>query len=132
VKNLQENIMRIRNIMFLNEDDNIDVQLNRDKTGSDQEFKQTGPTDDDNAVDGMDEEIVEQEDTPETTDTTTDTSSDTGSSMTPWETGAVRGPGNPITSAKREDKTTRGKGNPIGPTKWASGRTMGPTGKNYK
>lgn len=68
----------------------------------------------------------------ETTDTTTDTSSDTGSSITPWESGAVRGPGNPITSAKREDKTTRGKGNPIGPTKWASGRTMGPTGKNYK
>ena len=68
----------------------------------------------------------------ETTDTTTDTSSDTGSSITPWESGAARGPGNPITSAKREDKTTRGKGNPIGPTKWASGRTMGPTGKNYK
>ena len=124
--------MRIRNIMFLNESPNIDVQLNRAKTGSDQQIKQTGPTDDDNAVDGMDEEIVEQEDTPETTDTTTDTSSDTGSSMTPWDTGAVSGPGNPITSAKREDKTTRGKGNPIGPTKWASGRTMGPTGKNYK
>ena len=68
----------------------------------------------------------------ETTDTATDTSSDTGSSITPWESGAARGPGNPITSAKREDKTTRGKGNPIGPTKWASGRTMGPTGKNYK
>jgi hypothetical protein len=68
----------------------------------------------------------------ETTDTTTDTKSDTGSSITPWESGAARGPGNPITSAKREDKTTRGKGNPIGPTKWASGRTMGPTGKNYK
>jgi hypothetical protein len=68
----------------------------------------------------------------ETTDTTTDTKSDTGSSITPWESGVARGPGNPITSAKREDKTTRGKGNPIGPTKWASGRTMGPTGKNYK
>jgi len=68
----------------------------------------------------------------ETTDTTTDTSSDTGSSITPWESGVARGPGNPITSTKREDKTTRGKGNPIGPTKWASGRTMGPTGKNYK
>lgn len=66
------------------------------------------------------------------TDTTTDTKSDTGSSITPWESGVTRGPGNPITSAKREDKTTRSKGNPIGPTKWASGRTMGPTGKNYK
>jgi hypothetical protein len=68
----------------------------------------------------------------ESTDTTTDTTTDTGSSITPWESGVARGPGNPITSAKREDKTTRGKGNPIGPTKWASGRTMGPTGKNYK
>jgi hypothetical protein len=68
----------------------------------------------------------------ESTDTTTDTSSDTGSAITPWESGVARGPGNPITSAKREDKTTRGKANPIGATKWASGRTMGPTGKNYK
>jgi hypothetical protein len=68
----------------------------------------------------------------EATDTTTDTTTDTGSSITPWESGVTRGPGNPITNAKREDKTTRGKGNPIGPTKWASGRTMGPTGKNYK
>jgi hypothetical protein len=68
----------------------------------------------------------------ETTDTSSDTSSDTGSSITPWESGVTRGPGNPVTSAKREDKTTRGKGNPIGTTKWASGRTMGPTGKNYK
>jgi hypothetical protein len=73
-----------------------------------------------------------EESTNTTTDTTTDTKSDTGSSITPWESGVARGPGNPITSAKREDKTTRGKGNPIGPTKWASGRTMGPTGKNYK
>lgn len=62
----------------------------------------------------------------------TDTSSDTGSSITPWESGVARGPANPITSAKREDKVTRGKGNPIGATKWSSGRTMGPTGKNYK
>lgn len=66
------------------------------------------------------------------TDTSSDTSSDTGSSLTPWESGVGRGPGNPITSAKREDKVTRGKGNPIGATKWSSGRTYGPTGKNYK
>ena len=79
----------------------------------------------------LDESEVNEEGE-ETTDTTTDTKSDTGTSITPWESGAARGPGNPITSAKREDKTTRGKGNPIGPTKWASGRTMGPTGKNYK
>jgi hypothetical protein len=78
----------------------------------------------------MNEEGEESTDT--TTDTSTDTSSDTGSAITPWESGVSRGPGNPITSAKREDKTTRGKANPIGATKWASGRTMGPTGKNYK
>lgn len=73
-----------------------------------------------------------EESTDTTTDTSSDTSSDTGSALTPWESGVVRGPGNPITSAKREDKVTRGKGNPLGATKWASGRTYGPTGKNYK
>lgn len=77
-------------------------------------------------------ELSEEGESDATTDTTTDTKSDTGSSITPWESGVTRGPGNPITSTKREDKTTRGKGNPIGATKWASGRTMGPTGKNYK
>lgn len=79
----------------------------------------------------LDESEVNEEGE-ETTDTTTDTSSDTGASVTPWESGVARGPANPITSAKREDKVTRGKGNPIGVTKWSSGRTMGPTGKNYK
>ena len=114
MKNIQENIIRIRNLMFLNEDD--------------QQIKQTGPTDNDgdnDAVDGMDEgELDEQE---EKTTTTT-------SSITPWESGAKRDNGNPITSAKREDKTGRGKGNMLGKAgeKWASGRTMGPTGKNYK
>ena len=73
-----------------------------------------------------------EESTDTATDTTTDTGSDTGASITPWESGVGRGPGNPITSAKREDKVGRGKGNPIGATKWASGRTYGPTGKNYK
>ena len=114
MKNIQENIIRIRNLMFLNEDD--------------QQIKQTGPTDNDgdnDAVDGMDEgELDEQE---ETTTTTT-------SSITPWESGAKRDNGNPITSAKREDKTGRSKGNMLGKAgeKWSSGRTMGPTGKNYK
>ena len=78
----------------------------------------------------VNEEGEESADT--TTDTTTDTGSDTGASITPWESGVGRGPGNPITSAKREDKVTRSKGNPLGATKWASGRTYGPTGKNYK
>jgi hypothetical protein len=128
MKNIKENITRIRNLMFLNEDDNVDVQLNRVKTGSDQQIKQTGPTDDDgdnDAVDGMGEEELDEQE--ETTTTTT-------SSITPWESGAQRGPGNPITSAKKEDKTTRSKGNMLGKAgeKWSSGRTMGPTGKNYK
>lgn len=79
----------------------------------------------------LDESEVNEEGE-ESTDSTTDTSSDTGASVTPWESGVARGPANPITSAKREDKVTRGKGNPIGATKWSSGRTMGPTGKNYK
>ena len=78
----------------------------------------------------VNEEGEESADT--TTDTTTDTGSDTGASITPWESGVGRGPGNPITSAKREDKVGRGKGNPLGVTKWSSGRTYGPTGKNYK
>ena len=79
----------------------------------------------------LDESEVNEEGE-ESTDTTTDISSDTGSSLTPWESGVARGPGNPITSAKREDKVTRSKGNPLGVTKWSSGRTYGPTGKNYK
>ena len=63
-----------------------------------------------------------------------DAPTETGASTTPWGTGAGRGPGNPITSAKREDKTGRGKGNMLGKAgeKWASERTMGPTGNNYK
>ena len=128
MKNIQENIIRIRNLMFLNEDDNVDVQLNRVKTGSDQQIKQTGPTDDDgdnDAVDGMSEGELDEEE--ETTTTTT-------SSINTWESGVKRDNGNPITSAKREDKTGRGKGNMLGKAgeKWASGRTMGATGKNYK
>ena len=79
----------------------------------------------------LDESEVNEEGE-ESTDTTTDTGSDTGASITPWESGVGRGPGNPITSAKREDKVTRSKGNPLGVTKWSSGRTYGPTGKNYK
>ena len=63
-----------------------------------------------------------------------DAPADTGSSITPWESGVKRDNGNPITSAKREDKTGRSKGNMLGKPgeKWASGRTMGPTGNNYK
>jgi hypothetical protein len=107
--NLTENIRRIKSLMEIKDD----IELGESEVNEDGEETADTTTD-------------------TTTDTTSDTSSDTGSSITPWECGVARGPGNPITSAKREDKTTRGKGNPIGTTKWASGRTMGPTGKNYK
>lgn len=128
---LDENIRRIKQLMIL--EDQLDTDINLAKTGSDQDIKQKGPSTDDgdnDAVDGMGESELDEEE--ETTDTTTDTKSDTGASITPWESGVQRGPGNPITSAKREDKTQRGKGNPVGNTKWSSGRSMGPTGKNYK
>lgn len=104
-KKLTENISRIKSLMEIKDEVELDES-------------------------DLNEEGEETTDT--SSDTSTDTSSDTGSSITPWESGVTRGPGNPVTSAKREDKTTRGKGNPIGATKWASGRTMGPTGKNYK
>jgi len=128
---LEQDIQRIKKLMVL--EDQLDTDINLAKTGSDQDIKQKGPSTDDgdnDAEDGMSESELDEEET--TTDTSTDTKSDTGASITPWESGVARGPGNPITSAKREDKTQRSKGNPIGPTKWASGRTMGPTGKNYK
>ena len=54
-----------------------------------------------------------EESTDTATDTTTDTSSETGSSLTPWESGVARGPGNPITSSKREDKVGRGPANKL-------------------
>lgn len=106
---LLEDIKRIKSLMEIKDD----VELDESEVSEEGEESTNTTTD-------------------TTTDTTSDTSSDTGSSITPWESGVTRGPGNPITSAKREDKTTRGKGNPIGATKWSSGRTMGPTGKNYK
>lgn len=83
-------------------------------------------------VDNELDESEMNEEGEESTDTKTDTKSETGATIVPWESGVARGPSNPITSAKREDKVTRSKGNPLGTTKWASGRTLGPTGKNYK
>jgi hypothetical protein len=46
------------------------------------------------------------------TSTTTSTTTATGyPTVTKWETGLTRGPGNPIGNAKRADKVNRGKGN---------------------
>lgn len=126
---LNENIKRIKQLMFT--EDDFERDLNMIKTGSDQDPIQKGPTDDDNAVDGMDEtELGEQE----------AAGGDTGGggggagypSLTAWSSGVARGPGNPIANTPREDKTTRGKGNKLKPEKWASERKFGPTGNNYK
>jgi hypothetical protein len=112
---LKENIKRIMSLMEVKGSVDID-----DIDLDDEEVNEKAELDE--------EEVNEEGDAP------TDTSSTTSSSITPWESGATRGPGNPITSAKREDKTGRGKGNMLGKAgeKWASGRTTGPTGKNYK
>ena len=108
---LKDNIKRIMFLMEVKDSVEIDdTELDDEEVNEETE---------------LDEEEVNEED---------DAPADTGSSITPWDSGAGRGPGNPITSAKREDKTGRGKGNMLGKAgeKWASGRTMGPTGKNYK
>lgn len=110
MKKLNENIYRIKQLMTIIENSK-DINYEED----------------------LDEEIeLDEEGEESSADSSSSSSTNTTSSITPWESGVGRGPGNPITSAKREDKVTRSKGNPIGPTKWASNRTMGPTGKNYK
>jgi hypothetical protein len=108
---LKENIKRIMSLMEVKGSVDID-----DIDLDDEEVNEKAELDE--------EEVNEEGDAP----------ADTGSSITPWDSGVGRGPGNPITSAKREDKTGRGKGNMLGKAgeKWASGRTTGPTGKNYK
>jgi hypothetical protein len=112
---LKENIKRIMFLMEVKDSIEIDdIELDDEEVNEEMELDE--------------EEVNEEGDAP------TDTSSTATSSITPWESGATRGPGNPITSAKREDKTGRSKGNMLGKAgeKWSSGRTMGPTGKNYK
>lgn len=124
---VKENIRRIKSLMLL--EDDFERDLNFYKTGSDQDTKQDGPTDDDNAVDGMDEsELSEDEDAG-------GESSGGGAaypSLTLWSSGVGRGPANPDTSKPREDKVTRGKGNKLKPEPWKSERKFGPTGNNYK
>ena len=103
---LNENIKRIKSLMEIIDD----IELDDEEVNEEIELDE--------------EEVNEEGDAP----------ADTGSSITPWESGVKRDNGNPITSAKREDKTGRSKGNMLGKIgeKWASGRTMGPTGNNYK
>lgn len=50
----------------------------------------------------------------EATSTETSTKTTTGyPTVTKWETGAARGPANPIGNAKRQDKVNRGKANTL-------------------
>ncbi len=114
-------------------EDQLDTDINLSKTGSDQDIKQKGPSTDDgdnDAVDGMSEVELDEEDA--ATDTTTDTKSDTGASITPWESGRTLGPTYKGPNAKWESGVDKGPGNKTATEKWSSGRTFGPTGKNYK
>lgn len=66
---------------------------------------------------GIDEDETYEEMTEEGEETNT-TSSGAGASqgyptVGVWDSGKVRGPANPITSAKREDKVTRGPANKL-------------------
>lgn len=90
-KTLTEDIKRIKNIMFQDEDPDTE--------------------------EGIDEDETYEEMTEEGEETTT-ASADAGASqgyptVGKWESGKVRGPANPITSAKREDKVTRGPANKL-------------------
>lgn len=126
---IQEDIKRIKSLMnLLENDDDIESVFKQKYTG------QSGAHDeDDMASDGMDddsdtnEKVIENEiyEDEEATDTTTDTKSDTGATVKSWESGVQRGPGNPVGSAKREDKVSRGPGNPVGNTKWEWKGTVG-------
>lgn len=134
MKNLQESISRIKNLMRIVEDSTEFTKNPYGDYDDDQAPRQTGPSQygvnpeedkkmDSYDSDGMGEgEIKEEgEETTTTTDTTTDTATSTSSS----------GGG---TVSKWESGTTRSKGNPVGNTVWDSGRTKGPTyqGTGYK
>lgn len=87
---ITEDIKRIKELMFQDEDPETEESI------------------DDETYEEMTEEGEE----------TSTSSSDAGASQNypqvgKWESGAVRGPANPITSAKREDKVTRGKANQL-------------------
>ena len=91
-KTLTEDIKRIKNIMFQDKDPETE--------------------------EGIDEDETYEEMTEEGEETTATTSADAGASqgyptVGVWDSGKVRGPANPITSAKREDKVTRGPANKL-------------------
>jgi len=88
-KTITEDIKRIKELMFQEEDLEIE-----------------------------DDDIEYEEMTEQGEETTNTTSSGSGPSqgyptVGKWESGKVRGPANPITSAKREDKLGRGPANKL-------------------
>jgi hypothetical protein len=122
MNNLNENINRIKKLMNLSEDkDGFNDFYKQDYTG------QLGPHDeDDMAPDGMDDdsdidegefleyEISEEGETEGSTSTGGGGTPSAGyPTVTKWETGLTRGPANPVTSAKRQDKVARGKANTL-------------------
>jgi hypothetical protein len=119
MKKLNEDINRIKFLMNLYENkDGVDDYFKQDYTG------QLGPNDeDDMAPDGMDDDSdLEEDDLPESEISEEGEAAAAGSTggggagyptVTKWETGLTRGPANPVTSAKRQDKVTRGKANTL-------------------
>ena len=90
-KTLTEDIKRIKNIMFQDENPDTEEVVDEDETY---------------------EEMTEEG------EETSTSSADAGASqgyptVGKWESGKVRGPANPITSAKREDKVGRGPANKL-------------------
>jgi hypothetical protein len=117
---LYENIKRIKNLMDIEESEEVD-SMDVFKGEIDQDPIQVqGP-------DGMDEsDLSEQEDG----GGETSTSSSSYPAIEKWASGAAVGPGNPRGNEKWTWKGTTGKANPKDDKKkWTSGRTFGPTGK---
>lgn len=115
MEKLNEDINRIKFLMNLYEEkDDIDDYFKQDYTG------QLGPHDeDDMAPDGMDDDSDLPEEEMKEEEGAAGGGGSTGGggagypTVTKWETGLTRGPSNPVTSAKRQDKVTRGKANTL-------------------
>ncbi len=113
---LNENIIRIKNLMNLSEnEDGFEDLFRQDYTG------QKGPHDEnDMAPDGMgddsdlDEEVIDGEISEEGEAATTSTGGAGYPTVTKWESGVARSKGNPIDFKKKwESGLTRGKGNTL-------------------
>jgi len=114
MRKLNEDIKRIKSLMSIIENDDLEDYFTQDYTG------QEGPHDENNmAPDGMDDDSDTTDGEISEEGETTTTSSSGGASagyptVTKWESGATRGKGNPIDSKKKwESGLTRGKGNTL-------------------